>query len=190
MKRKRENNGYSTIEVLISIVVLSVGVLGSAGSLLAASRTTQQSSYQTAALQLAADIADTVRAYVVDDVRPEGLGRVQDLDYTSTPGALPVSAGACYFTACELAGFLDSEVEDWKIRMATSFPKARLRICRDAIPWNEAGQAYRWDCSSNPGGDAPLVIKLGWQAKNPDGSLVKGWESDFPPSVVLPVAAS
>ncbi len=177
------------VEVLISIVVLSVAVLGAAGMLLAATRTTQQSSYQTSAMHLAADIADTVRAYAADDQHSATLGQMLDLDYTSNPGALPQAAASCHFMTCNRDEFANAEIQEWKTRLATSFPVARLRICRDSSPWNDVGQAYQWDCGSNAKIGAPLVIKLGWRTKNPDGSLVNEGDSGFPPSVVLPVAA-
>lgn len=191
MKRKqgKRQSGYSMVEVLVSILVLAVGVLGAAGMQLAATRTTQQSSYQTMALQLAADIADAVRAYTQDEQLAAALSQSFDLDYTSTPGAPPQSAASCYFNACGTDAFADAQIQEWKARLATSFPKARLRICRDANPWNEAGEAFKWDCGGDAASGAPLVIKLGWQAKNPDGSLVKEEDGGFPPSVVLPVSA-
>jgi type IV pilus assembly protein PilV len=188
MKRKLES-GYSIVEVLISILVLSVGVLGAAGMQLAATRTTQQSSYQTTALQLAAEVADAVRAYNTDAQHSVTLGQILEIDYTSTPGSPPDSAAHCYFNPCEAGEFANAQIQEWKARLSTAFPAARLRICRDANPWSDAGHAYKWDCSGESGSGAPLVIKLGWQGKNPDGSLSKDGDGGFPPSVVFPVAA-
>src|SRR5690606_15894095 len=64
MKASTENgeNGFSLIEVLVAVFVLAVGVIGAAGMQLAALRTTQQSSFQTRALHLAAEMADYMRA--------------------------------------------------------------------------------------------------------------------------------
>lgn len=177
------------VEVLVSIVLLSIGVLGAAGLQLAAIRATQQSAYQTIAFQLASDIADTLHAFAADEVPLPEAASMLDLDYTSVPGAPNAASGTCYFTSCGLSELANSEISEWKMRLATSFPTARLRICRDTNPWNEAGQVYKWDCDGE-GAEAPLVIKLGWKVKNPDGSYVKGGEDGFPPSVVVPVAAT
>ena len=187
MKTKCEI-GYSMIEVLVSIFLLSVGVLGAMSMQLAATRTTQQSAYQTMALQLAGDVADTVRAYAGDQEHAQAVGGRFELDYMSIQGAAVVFGAACYFNQCGVSEFVDAEIGEWKMRMATSFPAARLRICRDASPWDDAAQAYKWDCGGK-GSEVPLVIKLGWQARNPDGSLVRSGDGSFPPSVVLPVAA-
>lgn len=176
------------VEVMVAIFLLSVGVLGAVGIQIAATRTTQQSAYQTMALQLAADVADTVRAYTTEEAHAQAFGTMLELDHVSTPGAPAASSVTCYFNQCGLSEFADAEIDEWKMRLATSFPAARLRICRDASPWNTEGQAYKWDCNGEDG-NAPLVVKIGWQAKIPDGSPVKNGESSFPPIVVLPVAA-
>lgn len=179
-------NGYSMIEVLVSILLLSTAILGTVGLQAAAVRTTQQSAYQTAALQLASDIADAVHATALDPRRVEAYESVLDLDYTSSPGEAPAVGASCHFHACEPSEFAFSEVSEWKTRLATDFPMARIRICRDSDPWDEAGRALRWECSGGEG-DAGLVVKIGWNAKNPDGSHAAG-STAFPPGVVLPVA--
>ena len=179
--------GYSMTEVLLSILLLSTSMLGTVAVQVVATRTTQQSTYQTMALQLAADIADTVQAAASAGTHAEEAGLMFDLDYTSIPGSLPAFTVMCHSAECEPSEFAAHEIGEWKMRLAATFPAARLRICRDADPSGEAGQAYKWDCSG--GGDAPLVIKLGWKVKNPDGSYPRDGDN-FPPSVVVPVAAA
>ena len=177
--------GYSMTEVLVSILLLSSGVLGLAGLQMAATRTTQQSAYQTMALRLAADIAETVHAAASDQGNVAVLEPMFDVDYTSTPGSLPAAESSCHFAACGPGEFVAFEISEWKTRLATTFPAARLRICRDNSPSDEAGHAYTWDCAGG-GGNTALVIKVGWRVKNPDGRYANDGDS-FPPSVVIPV---
>lgn len=186
VKLKRQA-GISMTEVLISILLLSSGVIGLMGLQMASTRTTQQSAYQTTALLLAAEIADTVGSMVSDAAHSHAVGSLFDLDYTSIPGAAPASESSCHFTTCGAGEFAASEINEWKARLAANFPTARLRICRDGNPWNEAAQAYKWDCSADSG-DAPFVVKVGWKLKNPDGSYAQE-DGGFPPSVVIPVAS-
>ena len=174
-------------EVLVSILLLSSGVVGMMGFQIASTRTTQQSSYQTTALLLAAEIADTVGSMMSDEGHSHAVEPLFNLDYTSMPGTLPVSESSCHFSTCGTSEFAAFEINEWKTRLAANFPTARLRICRDGNPWNEAAQAYKWDCSADSA-DAPFVVKVGWKVKNPDGSYAKE-ESSFPPSVVIPVAS-
>jgi type IV pilus assembly protein PilV len=58
------------------------------------------------------------------------------------------------------------------------FPGARLRVCRDAVPWDAAADRLSWDCTAD--GGAPIVIKLGWRdkARAADGAL-------FAPAIAL-----
>lgn len=179
--------GFSMTEVLVSILLLSTGIVGVIGLQLASTRTTQQSSYQTMALLLAADIADTVGTMMSDERHAHVMEPLFDMDYTSMHGASPAPKGACHFSDCATAEFAAFEINEWKEALAANFPTARLRICRDGNPWNEAAHAYRWDCSSGAG-DAPFVVKVGWQVKNPDGSYSADSDT-FPPSVVIPVSS-
>jgi len=57
-----EHNGFSLIEVLIAVFVLALGVIGVAGMQLTAMRTSQQSAFQTTAVELPAEMADKMRA--------------------------------------------------------------------------------------------------------------------------------
>jgi type IV pilus assembly protein PilV len=66
-------------------------------------------------------------------------------------------------------------------------PPARVVVCRDATPWDAGKGAYKWTCDTTSSG-AALVIKIGWQAKNPDGSLIRDTNRQFPPSLALSVA--
>lgn len=186
MKLKR-HAGFSLTEVLVSIFLLSSGVVSVMGLQLASTRTTQQSAYQTTALLLAVDIADTVGAMMSDERRAHAVEPLFNLDYTSTPGTSSATDGSCHFSSCGTSEFAAFEINEWKAHLAANFPTARLRICRDDNPWNEAAHAYKWDCSSGIA-DTPFVVKVGWKVKNPDGSYSMDGDS-FPPSVVIPVAS-
>jgi type IV pilus assembly protein PilV len=183
----KHHAGFSMTEVLVSILLLSSGVVGMMGLQLASTRTTQQSSYQTMALLLAAEIADTVGTMMSDERNADAVEPLFDVDYTSIPGMPSASDGSCHFSMCGTSEFVAFEISEWKMHLATNFPTARLRICRDANPWNEETQAYKWDCSADIA-NAPFVVKVGWRVKNPDGSYTTDG-SGFPPSVVIPVAS-
>ena len=58
---KQTTSGFSLVEVLVSLCILSLGVIGAMSLQLSAMRTTQQSGFHNIALLLAADIADQVR---------------------------------------------------------------------------------------------------------------------------------
>ena len=80
-------HGMTLIEILVAIVVLSVGLLGLAGLQLKGMQVNQGSSYRWQAAMLAEDIADRMRADRADALAPINA-------YTlSTLGAAPSGAG-------------------------------------------------------------------------------------------------
>ena len=185
--RDFKRSGFSLIEVLVSILVLALGVIGAAGMQITAMRTTQQSGFQTLALQLAAEMADKMRA----NDNPMKKGRANpflSVNYASATEGEPEAPGKlCYTSECDAEELAAFEVYEWKKRVKTALPGGRVLICRDAAPWDSAKNTLTWDCNAGNGESAPLVIKIGWQGKNPDGSLIKDDADSFPPSVALTV---
>jgi type IV pilus assembly protein PilV len=178
--------GFSLVEVLIALFVLALGVIGVAGMQLTAMRTSQQSAFQTTAVELAAEMADKMRTNDPQMKLSNGGNPFLNVDYQSQSGA-PASAGAtCYggganCSAQELAAF---DIEEWEKRIKASLPTSRAKICRDGRPWDSAAKSLTWDCDSSSGS---IVIKIGWRAKNPDGSFAVKPGASFPPIVALTV---
>lgn len=180
----RNKNGFSLVEVMVSMFILAIGVIGASGMQLAALRTTHQSALQTRALQLAADMADVIRT----NVTGHNSKPFPKIDYRASNESEPEApAQLCYANPCDAEEFVDFEIYEWKQRIKSALPDGRVQICYDSRPWDNAEKALTWECHAGPGNDAPLVIKLGWQRKNPDGSLVKESDNGFPPSVALAV---
>jgi type IV pilus assembly protein PilV len=180
--------GFSLIEVLVSVLVLGIGIIGAAGMQLNAMRTAQQSAFQTAALTLAGDIADKMRANDQLMKQADQANPFIGIDYsTKTEPSAPRTS--CYgananCSAQQIASF---DIYEWMRRMKDVLPEARAVVCRDATPWDSAANAYRWDCSG-AGADVPLVVKIGWQAKNPDGSMISNEAEQFPPLLAMTIA--
>lgn len=185
----QDGKGFSVVEVMVAILVLATGVIGAARMQMAAVRTTQQSAYQTVALQLASDIAETMRSSSATG--ENWADRFDDLDYRSSINVEPPPPSKlCYVESCSANEFADFQIYEWESRIKSAFPSGRVRICHDSRPWRDPGKALSWDCDGASGSDAPIVIKLGWQGKNPDGRLVKEADGEFPPGVVLAVIAA
>lgn len=129
------NDGFSLIEVLVSIFVLTVGVLASSALHLTALQTAQHSALQTRALHLAVELAEHMQAHAMP-LMPENGGLVFDT----------------------------GEAGEWLQRIRRELPDGRALVCRDASPWNEAGSRLTWDClPDGMHGEGPLVIKIGWR---------------------------
>jgi type IV pilus assembly protein PilV len=182
------NSGFSMIEVLVSILVLAVGVIGAAGMQLSAMRTSKQSVFQTNALQLASEMADRMRANDAQMKQKDGANLFLSVDYKSaSEGEPPSPKKFCYESGCDAAELAQFDIYEWEKRLKQALPGGRVRICRDASPWNFTSKSLTWNCGAGAADNASLVIKVGWQLKNPDGTLVKDNGTEFPPSVALTV---
>ena len=185
---KLQQTGFSIIEVLISIFVLALGVIGAAGMQLTALRTSQQSAFQTAALELAAEMADRMRAN--DSQMRRADNHYLNVDFRSGENTDPVPPSTmCYSagTDCSAEELAKFDIYEWERRIKAVLPGGRALICRDASPWDSGAGALTWACTGASSGSASLVVKLGWQGKNPDGTLVADAGKQFPPSVALTV---
>lgn len=181
-------NGFSLIEVLVSILILAVGVVGTADMQLTALRAARQSAFHAFAQQLAAEIADAMRANHGLARGAAGVAPYVGLDYRSAGNGEPSSpAKLCYASACDARELAEFEIYEWKKRVKAALPGGRIAICRDANPWQADKNALAWACNGEQDGTAPVVIKLGWQAKNPDGGLKRDSAGTFPPLVALTV---
>ena len=156
------------MEVLIAVLVSSVGLVGAAMMQLHAFRMTQQSNFNDVAVTLAMQIADEIRANDQEMRKPGGL--FSNVSYSGgATGSIPRN---CYAQTCTSSQLAVHSLVEWKARVKAVLPGGRLEICRDSTMVDSAGQ-YLW--CSGPGGPAataPVTIKIGWHETGPDGSAV------------------
>lgn len=157
----RVTPGFTLLEVLVALLVLSVGALGAAGTQLAALRTRQGSSLLSHGVRLAATLADRMRANSAQMQAGDAANPYLQLEYDAAAGAPP--AGQVCFGApgCSSAALAAADMADTMDALYRGFPGGRVRVCRDAAA------SLAWDC--NGGAGAPLVIKIGWLRRLPDG---------------------
>lgn len=180
------SKGFSLIEVLVSVLVLAIGIIGTAGMQLAAMRTGTQSSFQSAAVQLAGELADRMRANSASMKSPDAGNPYLGIDFQGGPAQGAGPSTSCYGNACSSQELAQFDIQAWQGRLAAALPNARALVCRDARPWDSSAQAFTWDCAAEDG-NASLVIKIGWQGKNADGTLIGEGGKQFPPSVAFVV---
>jgi type IV pilus assembly protein PilV len=132
------HKGFTLVEVLVALVVMSVGMLGIAALYLEGLRAGRTSLYRTAAVTLAADMADRIRA-----------NRNAGLAYAGTgPGASRACVnGPADCTAVELAS---DDWADWLARLDAQLPDgsageiqvagAGPRTYTITVAWPEIGQ--------------------------------------------------
>ncbi len=152
--------GFTIIEVLVAMLVLALGVIGSSAMQLTALRTRHQSSLLSSAVHLGSSMLDAMRANArqmqLSDVDNPYLG----LDDDALTQAAPAATGPnCFGQAqCDSAQLAAFDIAQWRRQLRASFPGGRFVICRDDQVQGGAGTL--WACSGSPA--APVVIKLGW----------------------------
>jgi type IV pilus assembly protein PilV len=125
----RQQDGMTLIEILVAIVVLSIGLLGLAGLQLKGLQVGQGSTYRWQAAMLAEDIADRMRAD-----RANALSGLYQL-----PGGTPSGATA-------------QTISEWQTRLAALPQGAATITAPTAAPVNEVTITISWtDTRANAG---------------------------------------
>lgn len=148
-------DGYTLIEVLVALCLLSIAALGVADMQWQAMRTTQLAMQDGSALRLAADMAERLRSL------PHFDALVFDTDTDAL--APEPSAASCEDRTCSPEQWLAGQAREWGRLLQASLPGGRARICADPSPWDAERGGYRWDCGPAIG-PGPLMIKIGWRS--------------------------
>lgn len=167
--RARSLRGFTLIEVLVSLLVLAVGIVGAAATQTRAQATRRQSALLSGATQLATSLAERMRANPVAMALPDAANPYLTLDYDSSAGPPAAPASLCYGDAdCAPPAMAAFDLFEVRRSLHAHFPGARVRVCRDGAPWDGAAGSLSWQCDSGAG--APVVIKLGWRVKGARGA--------------------
>ena len=146
-------NGFSLIEVLVALVVLSIGMLGIAALHIDGVRTGYSALQRTHAVNLAADMADRIRANPTGnyDVGAGASGAAPAVACADTASA--AAPGDC--TSDQMAAY---DVWEWRSALepeaATGLPGGAGRIDLDTatdpdsfvitVSWTDKGQARNY----------------------------------------------
>ena len=104
--QEKRQYGFTLLEVLIALLILSIGLLGLAALQTTALRSNQMASMRTTATTLVYDIIDRMRA------NPQG---VIDGDYVIDTATTPSSPPDCRTSACSTSEDLASfDLGEWK----------------------------------------------------------------------------
>lgn len=98
-----KQKGFTLLEVLVAIVVLSLGLLGLAGLQAASLRNNQTAFYRGIATQQAYDMADRLRA---------NLAGVRAGNYNNL-AAIPVGNPNCFTATCSAANIAVADHRQW-----------------------------------------------------------------------------
>lgn len=153
----RFQHGFTLIEVLISVIVLSFGMLGMVGLQAASLQVSREARLQTTAVRFGEEMGELMRSNKVIAVKTaaaENPYLIGSMTASNPACGFPSSSVACT-TAFQTA---QRDVYEWLERVKAELPGARVVICQDATPHDTAGLP-QWTCSNSGG---IFVLKMGW----------------------------
>ena len=127
-KSCRLEGGFSMIEVLVTLLIISLALLGTAGLQAYSMRLNQGGQFRSLAVFLAADLAERMEAnrtsalaggYVV----PSTLGS----DFLAGGAAIST---ACVTTACSPAALAAYDLSQWQSAVAATLPQSSWSVAR------------------------------------------------------------
>lgn len=154
--------GSSLIEVLVSLLVLSGGMLGIAGVQSVSLRNNQAAYFRTQATMLTSEIIERMRANKI---------AVDNDDYDNVAGAATAS---CFTAAgCTPGEMADQDIFDWDADLAAALPGGVGVVCLDSD--GPDGTAIAPACD---GAGTIYAVKIFWD-DNRDGDanqrLITNW---------------
>ena len=184
----KSQTGFSLVEVLVSIFILTIGLLGMLGMQAASLQSNREARLQSSAVILARELADMVRGNKSEGIKTANNPYLGDFNSPLTFGTptycLNVAAASTCATPNDVA---NAEMTEWLTRVDNELPGARVVACFDTTPF-DAGGLPQWACSNT---GTSIVIKIGWTRgstnKGQTGSA--GLERANIPGLIVPVTA-
>ena len=138
--------GFSLLEVLIAMAVITIALINLARLQAATIHTARQAVAFELVHQLAAELAEWIR------VSESATTLLAVIAEQGTSASI-----SCYNQNCTPQQFARFEWHEWRQRVLHIAPAARISVCRsDHIPLVD------WHCSTDDDLTSPLIIRIGW----------------------------
>lgn len=132
--------GFTLVEVLVSLVVLSIGLLGMAKLVMVSSHSNDSAYLRSQATALAYQAMDAMRGNLIGSTSsPSG--------YATPLNFMPAATGNCS-AVCSNTAMALSDVYGWKQRLATALPNGTGSITTTATFPVMATVVVQWDDSA------------------------------------------
>lgn len=153
MDMRIKQSGFTMVEVLVALVVLAIGLLGIAALYLNSLQSSRTAIYRTQAVNLAADLADRIRA-----------NRTAQAAYATLFADAEAEVAGCYTTGgCIDTDLASSDLARWKGALAQLLPNGQGQVVVTlpvapgeptnyvvTVQWAEVGEA------------APVTFQIGF----------------------------
>jgi type IV pilus assembly protein PilV len=146
------SNGFTLLEVLIAVLILSIGLLGIAGLQAKGLQFNHSAYLRTQATFLAYDIADRMRANMVGVTAGNYNAGAANAD------AQCITAGSALCSTSDMAGH---DLSEWNAALASALPGGNGIVCIDAYVNTEVSTSSgSADCGT--GASTQYAIKIWW----------------------------
>jgi type IV pilus assembly protein PilV len=145
-KSAHRRRGFTLVEVLISLVVLSIGLLGMAKLILVSSHSNDSAYMRSQATALAYEMLDNMRA---------NAAAAEAHSYDTTLGTMPANPGSCVQpnSACSQTQLAQWDVYNWKQHLSAAvtygaLPSGTGSVVTSATTPVSATITVQWDDSA------------------------------------------
>lgn len=150
--------GSGLIEVMVALVILSIGSLGMISMQLTALQQSNNAYLRTQATIKAMDILDRIRS------NPTAMTAYFAADGDSNLACWNWHNSA---TGCSATDLASADINDWQTHLGQILPAGQGRVCRSDLTDDLPGQP---DCEANDS-DHPIVAYIWWQSsRDPDAA--------------------
>ncbi|MGH8611708.1 MAG: type IV pilus modification protein PilV [Gammaproteobacteria bacterium] len=158
--------GFTLIEILISVVVLAIGLLGMAALQMNGLRNNQSAYFRAQATQLAYDMADRMRTNIVE---------ARDATSGGTYNNGASTANNCATGPCTTAQTTGYDFSQWSAELTVQLPSGAGRVCIDGTPNDGTSAVPACD-----GAGTVYAIKVWWD-DNRSGAANQRFVMSFQP---------
>lgn len=179
----RRAQGFSMLEVMIAVLVVSLGLLGLAGLQTVGLRNNTSASQRTVATMLAYEMADRMRANLASVLS----GDYNYPTYSTTNAAGQTTAACLTTTGCSSTQLALEDLYQWNQQICSQLPQSSACsggvgpwgvVCVDSTPNDGTPAAPACDNAAG----ASYVIKIWWLEDRNDPTLpLKRWATSFMP---------
>lgn len=181
------HRGFTLLEVLVAIVILSFGVLGVVGLQAAALSANKEARYQSTAVALARELGDLMRGNKDHAIATGSANKYLGTFTHASIAGLPNPSCAPCTSQAEVA---QANVRDWLRRVDEVLPGFKAVVCFDESPYSTTDNLPQWACSDSGG---VAVVKIGWTRLAADNAAsavpLAATAAGSRPVVILPLIA-
>ncbi|MEE9344377.1 MAG: type IV pilus modification protein PilV [Methylococcales bacterium] len=152
-RKLQSDSGFTMVEFLVSVVILSVGLIGLAGLQLTSLRDNSRAYMRSQASVSASDLADRVRANPA-------------INYTAVTAT--ENTGCLSIPGCTANQMAQQDLFEWNAALPTELDGGTGVICIDSTP-NDGTSSASASCDNS---GVNFAIKIWWQDERPDSNGV------------------